>query len=254
VPLMRGAEPIRIDAGEVGVLMLHRFTGTPASMRPWAESLAGAGYSVRVPRLPGHGTTARECNHTTWQDWLDVSHRALTEMHATCEQVYLAGLGMGGALALALAQRREHLVQGLMLVNPELTTRRWVHRGFRPIAQRLLATYPARPNDVRASGVDEVAYDRVPAQAQRSFHRALPGVVRALPTIRQPLIVFQSINDHLVDGSSLELLRRAVSSNDVSYVQLWDSYHVATLDVEADAMFGLSRKFVDRVSADVRGD
>lgn len=251
---MPGAEPIRIDVGPVGVLMLHRFAGSPAAMRPWAEFLAEAGYSVRVPRLPGHGTTPRECNRTTWQDWSDVSHRELTEMHADLDQVYLAGLGMGGALSLSLAQRRPHMVQGLMLVNPEIATKRWLHRGLRPISQRVLSTYPARPNDMRVQGSDEVAYDRVPAQAQRSFHKALPGIVRALPSVTQPLIVFQSINDNLVDGSSLELLRRRVSSNDVSYVQLWDSYHVATLDVEADAMFGLSRKFVDRVSADVRGD
>lgn len=254
MPLLRGAEPVRIDAGPVGVLMLHRFTGSPASLRPWAESLAESDYTVTVPRLPGHGTTPRECNRTTWEDWLQVAHQTLTDLHDRCEQVYIAGHGMGGALALSLAQRREHLVQGLILVNPEIATRRWSHRMVRPVAQRVLATYPAHPNDIKAEGQDEVAYDRVPAQAQRSFHKALPTVVRGLPWVTQPLLVFQSINDHLVDGTSMELLRTRVSSNDVSYVQLWDSYHVATLDVEAPSLFALSRKYLDRVSADVRGD
>ena len=41
---------------EVGILLVHGFTGSPASMRPWAEYLNQRGYTVKVPLLPGHGT------------------------------------------------------------------------------------------------------------------------------------------------------------------------------------------------------
>ena len=40
MPLFAGAEPYSHDAGPVGVLVLHGFTGSPKSMRPWAEHLA----------------------------------------------------------------------------------------------------------------------------------------------------------------------------------------------------------------------
>ena len=43
MPLMPGAEPWSADGDHVGVLVLHGFTGSPASMRPWAEDLAGRG-------------------------------------------------------------------------------------------------------------------------------------------------------------------------------------------------------------------
>jgi esterase/lipase len=69
VPLLPGAEPFAADGGSIGVLLSHGFTGSPQSLRPWAEHLAAAGYAVRLPRLPGHGTTWQEMNTTRWTDW-----------------------------------------------------------------------------------------------------------------------------------------------------------------------------------------
>ena len=54
MPVLAGAEPFVHDGSrEVGVLLCHGFTSTPATMRPWGEHLAEAGFTVRCPRLPG---------------------------------------------------------------------------------------------------------------------------------------------------------------------------------------------------------
>ena len=53
----------------VGVLLVHGFTGSPPSMRPWGEFLHSKGYTVRVPLLPGHGTRVEELNKTKWDEW-----------------------------------------------------------------------------------------------------------------------------------------------------------------------------------------
>ena len=61
------AEPFYSGDGRLGVLVLHGFTGSPRSVRPWGEHLAGEGFRVAVPRLPGHGTTWQDLNTTSWQ-------------------------------------------------------------------------------------------------------------------------------------------------------------------------------------------
>jgi len=38
-------------------------------MRGVAESFAGAGYDVELPRLPGHGTDISDMIPTRWSDW-----------------------------------------------------------------------------------------------------------------------------------------------------------------------------------------
>ena len=62
MPLMPGAEPYSHDGGDTGVLLLHGFTSSPKSMKPWGEFLASHGYTVRGPRLPGHGTRWQDMN------------------------------------------------------------------------------------------------------------------------------------------------------------------------------------------------
>ena len=58
--LIPGAEAWSADGGPAGVLVIHGFTGNPGSMRGLAEALAAAGFTVDLPRLPGHGTKVED--------------------------------------------------------------------------------------------------------------------------------------------------------------------------------------------------
>src|SRR6478736_8037433 len=121
VAILPGAEPFSHDGSDVGVLLVHGFTSTPQSLRPWAEHLAEAGFSVRLPRLPGHGTTWQEMNRTQWADWQAETERAFGELVDRCDRFFVAGLSMGGALAVRIAERHAANVAGLVLVNPCVT-------------------------------------------------------------------------------------------------------------------------------------
>src|SRR6266571_6922401 len=108
MPARRGADVMQsvtvlTGAGPVGVLVCHGFTGSPRTVRPWAEHLAAAGLTVRAPRLPGHGTTWRDLSRTGWQDWYDTAERAFAELTGKCEQVFVAGISMGACLGFRLA-------------------------------------------------------------------------------------------------------------------------------------------------------
>src|SRR4051794_33938106 len=123
VPVLPGAEPFSADGGDTGVLLCHGFTGSPQSLRPWAEALARAGHTVRLPLLPGHGTTWQDMNRSSWRQWYDEVDAAFTELRSRCSAVFVAGLSMGGALALRLAEQHGENVAGLVLVNPAVHVR-----------------------------------------------------------------------------------------------------------------------------------
>lgn len=241
------AHPDLTGGRRIGVLVSHGFTGSPFSVRPWAESLAERGYAVEVPLLPGHGTTWREMNTTGWQDWYAAVRRAYDKLAAENEAVVVAGLSMGGALALRLAADLGDAVAGVIVVNPAVATTRKDVLAL-PVLKHVIGSLPAIGNDIKKQGVVEHAYDRTPLRAVHSMMQNWKALRDDLPRVTAPLLFFKSAVDHVVDPSSLRLIRAGVSSKEFIELVLPDSYHVATLDNDAPTIFEESAAFVARVT------
>lgn len=254
MPLDPAAEPFHseavpgADAGQrVGVLLVHGFTGTPFSMVPWAEHLTARGFGVSVPLLPGHGTTWQELNRTRWEDWYGEAERAFEKLLTDTDQVVVGGLSMGGALALRLAADRGRDVAGLVLVNPAVQTERKDVLAL-PLLKHLVPSLSAIGNDIRKPGVEEHAYTRTPLKAADSMMKGWKRLRADLPRVTQPVLLLRSAVDHVVDGSSVRVLRATLSSRDLTERTLENSYHVATLDHDASSLFEESARFVRRVT------
>jgi carboxylesterase len=253
VGVMPGAEPFTADGGDVGVVLSHGFTGTPQSLRPWAEHLAAAGLTVRLPRLPGHGTRWQDLNDTRWLDWYGEVERALDELRGRCRQVFAMGLSMGGTLVLRLAEQRPSDVSGLVLVNPSLGTERKDLKYALPVLARFVPSVAGIGSDIRRPGTTELAYDRTPLKAMRSLSQLWPLVTADLGRITAPVLLFRSRVDHVVEPLSGRLLRDGATSAEVTEVILEESYHVATLDNDAPAIFAGSLDWVREHTATPAG-
>jgi carboxylesterase len=252
--LLAGAEPFtHTGSAGAGVLLCHGFTGTPASMRPWGEYLAEAGYSVRVPLLPGHGTTWQEMNRTGWADWYGRVREEFLELAGTCESVFVFGQSMGGTLTLRLAQEFGARIAGIALVNPSVTTLRRDAKLL-PLLATVLPSVRGVANDIKKPGAVEVAYARVPVRAAASLSRLWQLVRGDLGKVTQPVLLFRSAIDHVVEPVNARLILDGVASADVSEVVLQDSYHVATLDNDAPLIFDRSLEFLRSVPAARAGD
>lgn len=231
----------------VGVVLCHGFTGAPASMLPWAHALAEHGYAVSVPLLPGHGTRWQDLNRTQWSDWYAELVRAFEKLRADCDEVVVGGLSMGGGLALRLAADRGAEVCGVVLVNPALNTLRKDVLAL-PVLKHVVPSFPGITNDIKKPGTDEYGYDRSPLKAAASMMAGWKVLRTDLPRVTQPLLIFRSAEDHVVDPSSVEAILARVSSRDLTERTLENSYHVATLDHDAPTIFEESADFVRRVS------
>jgi carboxylesterase len=251
LPILQGAEPFSADGdsdlGRVGILISHGFTGTPASVAGWAKHLAAAGYSVRVPLLPGHGTSWQDMNTTGWPDWYGELERAYASLSAQCDQVVLMGLSMGGTLVTRLAEQVGDAVAGLVLVNASYGTKRRDARVARFVAP-LLASRPGIGSDIKLQVAREPGYDRVPLRAFVSLQQLWKLVVADLAKVKAPVLYFHSTEDHVVDELSGQLLHAGATSTTVTEIALPNSYHVATLDNDAPQIFQTSAEFVGRVT------
>jgi carboxylesterase len=243
MPVMPGAEAFSHQGGATGVLLCHGFTGSPQSLRPWAEYLAAAGLSVSLPRLPGHGTTWQEMARTRWEDWFAEADRAFEELRGWSEEIFVMGLSMGGCLALRLAELHGPAVSGLVLVNPSVTADTRLF-ALAPLLKLVVPSLKGIASDIKKEQASELGYTRVPVKAAAT----LPGLWRAtrdhLGDVTQPVLVYRSSTDHVVGPASLEVLRAALPAGQLDVRELRNSYHVATLDNDAEVIFTGSLEFV----------
>jgi carboxylesterase len=246
MPVLPGAEPFRREGGDVGVLLCHGFTGTPQSLRPWARHLADHGMTVALPLLPGHGTRWQDMQLTGWPDWYAEVDRELRALRERCARVFVAGLSMGGALALRLAARHAD-VSGVLVVNPANRMHGIAPHAL-PVLRHLVPATKGIASDIAKPSAAELGYDRVPlhaAHSLRTFFRLVDG---ELPQVTQPLLLMRSPRDHVVPPADSARILGRVSSTDVTEILLEQSYHVATLDHDADRIFAESVMFIARLA------
>lgn len=239
--VLPGADSFRFDGGTIGVLLQHGFTGCPASMRPFGEWLGARGLSVVGPRLPGHGTSWEDLERTTWSDWEREGERALFELADRCSTVVAVGLSMGAAMVLHLAASHPEKLAGVVAINPLI---RRPDLMLAPAARLFMRTRKGLGNDVKKPGQDEIVYDRVPLRAANELGKLLRAADRELPSMHLPLLVFSSREDHVVKPANSRRVFERAGTERREFIELTNSYHVATLDYDAEMIFGRTLAFI----------
>jgi carboxylesterase len=240
-----GTEPFAADGGPVGALVLHGFTGSPRTVRPWAQYLAAAGLTVRAPLLAGHGGSWQQLSKTGWTDWYASAEQAFEEISARCEQVFVAGISMGGCLALRLAETKGDQVSGLVVVNPSLAGDNLLI-PFTPVLKYVIRSIPSIGGDIKKPGTSEGAAKRTPVASVATMPRMWKTTAAGLASVTQPVLVYRSTVDHVVGPASMKVLSAALPGVEVRL--LADSYHVATLDNDAPEIFDGTLAFITKHS------
>jgi carboxylesterase len=247
-PLALPAHPDKTGGRALGVLLVHGYTGSPASMKPWAHALHEQGYAVEVPLLAGHGTQWQDLNRVSWTQWYDEAEAALDRLLVSCDRVVVCGLSMGGSVVLRLAEERHDDVAGIVLVNPFVSSFRAELRLL-PVLKYAVPALRGVVNDIKKPDQDEHGYPRLPLKGLAEVTAMWKAVVPDLGRVTQPILYFRSEQDHVIDVSSLPTVVNGVSSTEVAERPLMNSYHVATLDNDAEQIFTESAEFIARVTA-----
>jgi carboxylesterase len=246
--LIPGADPWSHDGGPAGALVLHGFTGNPGSMRAIAEALAAAGFSVEMPRLPGHGTRIEDMIPTGWSDWLGEAEDAYQRLAARCSRVVVVGLSMGGALTAWLGSEHPEIA-GLVCINALVSA----PEGMRDAIEQVIATGADRfagiGSDIAKPGVVESAYTDTPLQPLLTLFDAADELTERLSRITAPVLIVTSTQDHVVPPENSDILAAAVAGP-VERLRCERSYHVVTMDYDAEAVERATVDFATKVTAD----
>ena len=249
-PVIPGAEPMsHVGSGDVGVLVLHGFTGNPGSMRGLAEACVAAGYHVEMPRLAGHGTVIDDMIPTRWADWTADVEAAWSRLSARASKIVVMGLSMGGSLTLWTGTRHPD-AKGLVCVNPATQPQADEVLGMlRGMVESGTATMDGIGSDIADPSSVETAYPGTPLAALLSVQEdGLVPLSKQYGALTMPLLLFTSTQDHVVNPADSDALAGAYGGA-LERVTLERSYHVATQDYDKDVIFSKAVEFVARVTA-----
>ena len=231
------------ENSRVGIIFVHGFTGSPASMRPWAHYFTDRGYTVSVPQLPGHGTQWQRLNEVSWGQWPAKVIEELAWLRTRCSKVFIFGLSMGGCTTLNVAEREQ--VDGLILVNP-MAHIPGIQIKFAPLIALFKKGMPSVGDDIKKPGVTEWGYDVLPTRGVIQLQKMLLVTRANLEKATAPLLIFHSVDDHVLPVSNTNIIVSEIGTpiDQLTRVELKNSYHVATLDFDSDVIFEKSLTFV----------
>ena len=235
-----GAEPIALDASPThAVLMLHGFNDTPQSLALLATSLHAAGWTVRVPLLPGHGSTLTAMAAGRGRAWLAHSRAALQALQATHETVVLCGQSMGGALAVQLAAE-DAAIPALVLLAPFIGLPRVL--SFKFAASWLLQSlFPYRVSTGGERSIHDPAARAltlgkgvVTARVLRELQWVAERAEEALPRVQAPTLYLQSLEDNRIRVADAEHNFALLGSSQREQGWLSGCGHVISVDYQRD--------------------
>ncbi len=236
--------PFFFEGGPVGCLLVHGFSGSPPEMKPMGEFLAAKGLTVLGVRLAGHGTTPEDMATTTWSDWVASAEDGLRELESLCEQVFVAGLSMGGLITMRLAAH--HPVAGIVVMAAPAYMADWRFRLL-PLARYFIRWFtPDIESDLTDPEAEKrlSAYQVLPIPCLVSLAQLIRLVRRELPQAKVPALVMQGEKDHHVPADSAPIIFEELGAADKELVWWPNSGHCITVDSEREAVWARAYEFI----------
>ena len=233
-----------------GVLLLHGLTGAPGEMRLVGRRLCRAGFTTQTPLLAGHGAGQASLLRSTWRDWLSSARDAYLRLAAQVDDVYVAGICVGGALGLALCAEypeiRGAAVYSMTFEYDGWNMPRWATAApliqlvaNLPLVRRVTfeEPYPYGLKDLRLRDLAsrapatpvEGALDRMPLGSLYQMYRLGRHVERVAPDISTPTLIVHAEEDDMSHPRNAERLRKALGGS-TEVLSLDDSYHMVHVD------------------------
>lgn len=234
----KGAEAYRLEGNNgKAVLLIHGYTGAPGELRPLADHLHSMGYTVLGVRLPGHGTSVEDLETTTAKDWYDEAAKGAQTLLQEFTEVFVAGLSMGGLLAIKVAAN--YPVKGVVIMSaPIFLPDKRI--PFYPLLKYFIRFLPKKKKNYGEMMKYNLSYNVMPTKPLGSLFELLNLCKKKyIKDIKCPAIVLQSTIEHTVVPESAQYIYDNLGCRVENKKLVWlnKSGHILSLDVERVIVF-----------------
>jgi len=240
---------------KLGLLAIHGFSGSPSELSFLVDRVREAGYPVRVPLLPGHGTTPSDLQSRTFDDWLACGRSELKRALEDADKVVVLGFSMGSLVALSLAcdESTRNDVAALVVMGCAVELSPPLRAAFGIVQKtklRLPDAYMPKPlgPDIRdktlVGSIQD--YDRHPVRAAMEVYRAGRALLPRLSNVTCPTLVLHGERDRVCSVRGARELASQLGTRDVRIRTYARSAHMLAMDYDRDEVAADVLSFLDR--------
>jgi len=225
-----------INSSDVGVVICHGYSSTRQSMGYLTNKiLASQNHSVIEITLPGHDNTYSEMKDTKMSDWIEYVEYTILRLKAIgCKKVFFVGLSMGGSLGLLASIN--YKLSGVIAINHAYYYTDWRAYLFYwiPFLHWFIKENKSTGQDIKDPAAHEVFYNPCWTKSLRELTRVMYTLRNNIKKIKCPVLIIKSKDDHVIKYESGKDTVDALVCSDKTYVEVINSYHIATLDYDKD--------------------
>ena len=239
-------EPFTFEAGPRAVLLLHGFTGHSADVRMVGRFLEKKGYTSHAPIYRGHGTSPEKLIETSPEDWWEDVLQAYDHLRDLgYKEIAVAGLSMGGALGLKLANCKPVKAVIPMCTPMFFDNEEQLTKGFLFFAKQY-KQLEGKANDEVDKEVALLKERSKPLFQQ--IGAFIEEINKSVDMIYAPTFVVQARNDEMINPESANFIYENIATEEKQIKWYEHSGHVITLDKERDLLHEDIWKFLESLN------
>lgn len=224
-------------------LLIHGFLSSRQDFADLGQRLADEGITVRLMRIPGHGTTPADLGYQPPDAALKAVRAEFKQLRDEYDQVYVGGFSMGGSLATLLASDSQ--VDKLVLLAAYygvtykwfyiLPPETWNATLGRFIKFLIRPMYFIKVNDKESVG-KFFFYSTIPTAAVRALTKLGKEAHKeeVLENITCPILMIHSTGDEAASAGAAQKAYGKMGSKEKDILLLEKSNHVLLWDLERE--------------------
>ena len=226
--------PFTFKAGPRAVLLLHGFTGHSADVRMLGRFLEKKGYTTHAPIYRGHGVAPEKLIQTSPNDWWEDVLQAYKHLEELgYNEIAVAGLSMGGALGLKLANCKKIKAIIPMCTPMFFDNKTQLTQGFKLFSKQY------KQFEQKEEAVIEAEVSTLMENSTQLFQEVgtfIQEVSEIVEMVYAPTMVVQARKDQMINPESANFIYNHVATDEKAIKWYEESGHVITMDKEKDKL------------------
>lgn len=220
----------------LGVLILHGFTSSRATVAPIVPQVESFGLPWRLPQLRGHWTKPEDLRGVRYYDMFDDAKKALADLLTEAERAIIVGLSVGGLITLDIAENDPKGLDSIVVLAPALRFANPLSR-YAHYMSSVIPYFKGNPNDAfndrnRVQLANNYPY--FPTKTFATIYSASERVEKDLPNISTPTLILASRHDKVIPAVASQIAHDRISSAYKKVIWYERSGHEMLLDCEGE--------------------